>query len=101
MDAASVASVVVALIACFAAIASQRAASRASVINTKVDAERDAYVRARAMDVETIQRQDQELEELRQENEDLRRRLRTCEFKVTRLELYGYGPKIGGDDDGG
>lgn len=100
MGTSEFASIIVALIACIAAIASQRAASRASTINTRIDAEKDAYVRARTMDIETIQRQDKEIEELRKENKTLTSRLRVCEFKVNRLEAFGYGPIIGGKDVG-
>lgn len=83
MDFVSIASIVVAAIAAFSAVASQRSAARASVLNTqttsRVDMEREAYERARNFDTETIRRQDEELEELRSrvrvledQNEDLR-----------------------------
>lgn len=71
--------------------------SDASVTNTRVQVEADAYKRARAMDVETIQRQDEEIAELRQELraekeksrelentvEGLRRRVATLEGKLS------------------
>lgn len=84
VDPATVASVIVAIIAAAAAVASQRAASRASVVNTNTTAQaqqasdqaqalKDSYERARKFDVETIERQDSEIAELR--------------AKVTRLEI--------------
>lgn len=96
----SMASILVAIIAAFSAIASQRAAAKASVLNTqttsRVDMEREAYERARNFDTETIRRQDEELEELRkrvrelenhntelrQENETLERHVQSLERKV-------------------
>lgn len=72
IDPIDIASVIVSLIAASAAIASQRAAARASVVNTKetsrVDMEKEAYERARAYDTETIRRQDAEIEEIRASN---------------------------------
>jgi FtsZ-binding cell division protein ZapB len=75
MDAASIITIAVAVIAAGSAYASQRAAARASVMNTsttsRVDMEKEAYERARAFDTETIARQDAEIEELRADNRDL------------------------------
>lgn len=75
MDPASVASIIVALIALASAYASQRASSKAAVvaanasvstasINARVDMETEAYQRARAFDTETIRRQAVEIDEL-------------------------------------
>ena len=69
-------SIIVAVVAALGAWASQRAAAKATTFNTAVttrlDAEKEAYERARAFDIETINRQEKELESLRKENDRLR-----------------------------
>lgn len=69
LDAINFAGIVISLIAATGAILSQRASSKASTINTattsRVEMEKEAYIRARDIDTETIRRQDVELEELR------------------------------------
>jgi TolA-binding protein len=101
MDAVNVASVIVAAIAALSAYASQRNASRASTINTqatsRVDMEKEAYERARQFDTDTIERQDKEIQELRQEIavlkaehrkelEEFREENRRLRLRVVRLE---------------
>lgn len=83
MEAFNWAGVVVAIIGVLSAILSGRAArtaakysSDASVANAKVAAETEAYNRARRMDIETIERQDKEIEEIRKNNSDLREKVR-------------------------
>lgn len=80
MNVAAWVSLVVALIAAGSAYASQRAAAKASTINTtttsRVDMEKEAYQRARTFDTETIRRQDEEITELRQENVALKSEVR-------------------------
>lgn len=72
MDLDRMITITVVLITAVSAYASQRAAARASRMNTqttsRVDMEKEAYERARKFDVETIQRQDAEILELRQDN---------------------------------
>lgn len=76
MDAVQVASIIVGAIAAASAYASQRAAARASTINTntssRVEMEKDAYDRARKFDTDTITRQDVEIDELRAEIREVR-----------------------------
>jgi hypothetical protein len=83
------ATILVSLVALASAYASQRAATRASVVNTastnRVDMETEAYLRARAFDVETIKRQDAELEDLQVQNSDLRRQNSQLRADVRRL----------------
>lgn len=90
MDFVSIASIIVAGIAASSAIASQRAAAKASVLNTqttsRVDMEREAYERARNFDTETIRRQDEELD-------DLRARVRVLEDKNAELRTENYTVK--------
>lgn len=103
--ATAIASILVAAVAAFGAWASQRAAARASQLNTmttsRVDMEREAYDRARAFDTETIRRQDLEIEELRAqihrqdlEIEDLRARNREQATRIFRLETGRLLPEI-------
>lgn len=77
------ATVAVAVIAAGGAWASQRAAARASKVNTSVagrlEAEKEAYERARAFDIQTIERQDQEIRDLREE-------VIRCRERIARLE---------------
>lgn len=74
----------VALISVFAAVLSGRAAraaakynSDASTMASKTTAETEAYIRARNMDLKTIELQDKEIAEIRQNNADLREKVRT------------------------
>lgn len=86
MDAANIATIVVAAIAALSAWASQRAASRASTVNaltsSRVDMEKEAYDRARAYDTETIKRQDEEIADLRSENNTLKLKCEACEREI-------------------
>lgn len=63
----------IAVVSALSAWASQRAAARATTLNTettsRVDMEKEAYERARKFDIETITRQDAELEEVREKLE--------------------------------
>lgn len=74
------ATVLVATIAALSAWAAQRAAARASVLNTsntnRTDMEKEAYERARAFDTGTIARQDAEIAELRAAVAELRDEIR-------------------------
>jgi len=118
MDSSDWATVIVASISVASAALSGRAAkiaskytSTASVINSKTQAETEAYNRARKMDIETIQRQDEELKELQEkyaalevkynelkvdsermneDNDRLRRRVSRLERLEKRLEELGY-----------
>lgn len=69
MDAGNIAAILVAVVAALGAWASQRAASKSALTNTltsgRIAMEAEAYDRARALDTETIRRQDVEIEELR------------------------------------
>lgn len=83
MDPGSIILVVVAGIGAISAYASQRAASRASTLNTttvsRVDMEKDAYNRARAFDMATITRQDGEIL-------NLQAQIRKANLKIRDLE---------------
>ena len=79
MDPGQIITALVAIIATGSAYASQRAAARASTMNTittsRVDMEKEAYDRARKFDIETIERQDAEIEELRRDNVELHEKI--------------------------
>lgn len=83
-------SIIVAMIGAIAAILAQRAASKAGEANTKVsgrlEAERNAYERARVFDTETIDRQNEELKKLREENERLQKELAAVKTRLRRVE---------------
>ena len=92
MDGANWAAIAVALISIISAYLSGRAAnkaaqssSNASMINERTKAETEAYNRARKMDIETIQRQDAEIEEIREENRNFREEIRALRRDNERL----------------
>lgn len=93
MSAIDVGAILVAIIAALGAWAAQRSAAKASAFNTetsgRLEAERNAYERARAFDVDTINRQSRELEELRSHNHKLETELARVKDRLRRLEaLY-------------
>lgn len=82
--------IIASIVAALGAWAATRAASKANVQNSTVsgrlDAERNAYERARAFDVDTIERQADEIEELRLDNERLREDLLAVRKRLAILE---------------
>jgi predicted RNase H-like nuclease (RuvC/YqgF family) len=82
--------VLIAVIAALGAWAAQKSAAKASKANTTVsgrlEAERGAYERARAFDVATIERQDEELKELRESNKTLKEELAAVKARLAELE---------------
>jgi septal ring factor EnvC (AmiA/AmiB activator) len=82
MDAGNIAAIITSLFALFGVWASSRNARKATEKNAVVvstteleksrfDASKDAYERARKMDIETIERQDSEIAEIRDQNHRL------------------------------
>lgn len=86
MNVSNWAPIIVAAIALVSAILSGRAASNASKYSTRAQAETEAYNRARTMDIKTIERQDEELEEIRAENALMLVRIK--ELKVDNEQLH-------------
>lgn len=90
MDATAIASVIVAVIAAGAALASQRSASNAikdkSSGHNRIEMEKEAYERARAFDTETINRQNKQITTLTIENKSLRQRVEELFKRVRHLE---------------
>lgn len=103
------AAIVVAFISILSAVLAGRSArtaskynSDASITNSRTLAETEAYNRARKMDIETIERQDKEIDEIREQNRRLREKVRELQSdnenlheenrvlkqRVTRLERY-------------
>jgi polyhydroxyalkanoate synthesis regulator phasin len=88
----SLASVLVAVIAAGAAIASQRAAAAASVKNastaSRTQLEQEAYQRAENFLTGTMDRQDSEIQELRGEVDELRTKVRSLEHDLALSEEH-------------
>jgi FtsZ-binding cell division protein ZapB len=109
MNSTNFAAIIVAVISIISAALAGRSArkaaeynSDASVENARVIAETEAYNRARKMDIETIERQDAEIDEVREQNKKLRAKVRELQndnealheanrilkLRVSRLERY-------------
>lgn len=90
MELIDLGAILVAAVAAFGAWAAQRAAAKASKQNItasgRLDAEKGAYERARAFDIQTIERQETEIKELRDANESLRRELWVVKARLARLK---------------
>lgn len=86
MDQFNWAGVVIAAIGVISAWLAGRAAQNAAKYSARTEAETEAYNRARKMDVETIERQDEEIKELRQEVKDLRADNEALRRRVSLLE---------------
>ncbi|MCA1806540.1 MAG: hypothetical protein LC687_01555 [Actinobacteria bacterium] len=82
--------IIVAIVAALGAWAAQRSSSNAARVNSTVsirlEAEREAYERARAFDVQTIERQGAEVHSLRESNEGMRREIIVLQRRVLKLE---------------
>jgi predicted nuclease with TOPRIM domain len=85
----AVGSIIVSLIAALGGWASAKASSRASTTNvvtsSRVEMEKEAYERARALDTETINRQKVELLELREEADEHERDIQQLHYANDRL----------------
>jgi hypothetical protein len=84
--------IIVALVSLTSAVLAGRSArkaaqydSDASVMNSKTLAETEAYNRARKMDVETIERQDKEIDEIYEQNRNLRIKVRELQIDNERI----------------
>lgn len=101
--------IIVALISVVSAMLASRSSRKAAkyesdaeITNSRTIAETEAYNRARKMDLETIKRQDDEIDEIREQNRKLRERIRELQEdnyslreqnrnllqRVTRLERH-------------
>lgn|SRR5690349_650858 len=78
-------SVVSAALAGRSARKSAQYTSDAAVTNSRTVAETEAYNRARKMDIETIERQDKEIDEVREQNRQLRLKVRELQADYERV----------------
>lgn len=104
MDGGNWAAIIVAVVALLSGIYTARAASKASTSSTKIQAETEAYERARKMDTETISKQEKKIEKLEgrvqqleeknetleEDNDRLRNRVNRLERLEKRLAELGY-----------
>ena len=72
LDPINIGLIITTLISMFAGWASQRSAAKAGRATAKEQAELEAYNRARTMDIGTISRQNEEIEDLKKDNKELR-----------------------------
>lgn len=98
----SIASILVAFIAAAFAYASSRSATKSSKMhdasNFRLEMEKDAYERARALDTETIARQSAEIKDLREDNRRLDDRVNTLLYQIIRIQ-QGLSPNLEEDPD--
>jgi hypothetical protein len=91
--------IIVAAIAALGAWAAQRSTAKANkaglVVSKRLDAEHGAYERARAFDIQTILRQDEEIEELKADNQALKDEMKLIKarlYKLEHLTIRGFDP---------
>lgn len=87
LDPLNIGLIITTVITVLAGWASQRAASKTGRENAKEQAELEAYVRARTMDVGTITRQNEEIEDLKTDNKELRAENRVLKEEKRKLEI--------------
>lgn len=86
MDQFNWAGIAIAAIGVISAWLAGRAAQNAAKYSARTEAETEAYNRARKMDIETIERQDKEVKDLRQEVKDLKADNEILRKRVSLLE---------------
>lgn len=84
------ASVIVACVAAWGAWSSQRQVNKANEYSSRLDFEKEAYQRARSFDMDTITRQDEEITDLKNENNALREDVRKLRERIRRLEEVAH-----------
>jgi hypothetical protein len=77
--------IITATVGAIGMVGAHRTASRAARKNAKEAAEIEAYTRARAMDIQTIDRQNEEIKDLLKDNIELRRKNREYSVENDRL----------------
>lgn len=85
VDPLNIGAILIAVITGLSVWASHRSTAKASVLTDKQTAEVEAYNRARKMDLETIQRQDEEFDELRGKYTAVKARLGEVEDDCEKL----------------
>jgi len=87
LDPLNVGLIITTVITVLAGWASQRAATRSARATAKEQAELDAYTRASEMDKKTITRQNEEIDDLTNDNKQLRARNRELAQDKLQLEV--------------
>lgn len=87
LDPLNIGLIITTLITVLAGWASQRRATKTSLMTAKEQAESEAYSRARAMDDRTITRQNEEIEDLTKDNTNLRLQIRQLAEEKLRAEV--------------
>lgn len=98
MDKTNAVAIIIAIISALTALASQRAAAKASTVSARSAAEEEAYIRARKLDVETIQRLEEDNAELRAREKENLEQIEILKWRVSRLER-GLPPKPYPDEE--
>lgn len=90
LDPINISSILVAVIAALGAWAAQRSAAKANRLNSQVSvrlqSEQEAYERARAFDIQTIDRQTDQIRLLQQANDILTNELNNVKRRLNTLE---------------
>ena len=90
MNAIDISAVIIAVIALGSSWVTARTSSKATTINNetnaRVEMEKEAYARAREFDVNTIERQNEQIENLQRENRELKETIRVLTERINRLE---------------
>ena len=90
MNAIDISAIIIAIIALASSWVTARTSSKATTINNetnaRVEMEKEAYNRARDFDINTIQRQNEEIKKLREENRELKQTVRALTERLNRLE---------------
>lgn len=90
MNAIDISAIIIAIIALGSSWVTARTSSKATTINNetnaRVEMEKEAYNRARDFDINTIERQNEQIEKLQRENRELKETVRVLTERLNRLE---------------
>lgn len=90
MNAIDISAIAIAIIALGSSWVTARTSSKATTINNetnaRVEMEKEAYNRARDFDINTIERQNEQIEKLQRENRELKETVRVLTERLNRLE---------------
>lgn len=90
MNAIDISAIAIAIIALGSSWVTARTSSKATTINNetnaRVEMEKEAYTRARDFDINTIERQNEQIEKLQRENRELKETVRVLTERLNRLE---------------
>lgn len=90
MNAIDISAIIIAIIALGSSWVTARTSSKATTINNetnaRVEMEKEAYNRARDFDINTIERQKEQIETLQRENRELKQTVQQLTERLNRLE---------------